>query len=57
MTNRRLPINGIFHVSEITEASDITRFRLQASSYWPGLPATANREKRSVRMKNACNQK
>jgi hypothetical protein len=38
-------MNGIFRVSEITAASDITRFRLKACSYWQVPPATANREK------------
>jgi hypothetical protein len=49
MTNRRLTINGIFRVSEINETSDITRFRLEPCSYWPGLPATDHREKRQLR--------
>jgi hypothetical protein len=44
-----LPINGIFRAGEITAASDITRFRLKASSYSQVPPATANAKKRSAR--------
>jgi hypothetical protein len=57
MPNRRRPINGIFRAGEITEALDITRFRLKASSYWQVLTATANRQKHLAGNGNTCNQK